>query len=470
MPAALLVLTVLVTGLGLGACGTTSTDDDAGDADNGDTPGDADNGDTPGDTDALSDTDAADCGNGIVEGDEECDDGNDVAGDGCFLCHNSAAAMCTTSADCPSSQLCAGTACTCVVQLFGNSYIRSDGTVVTQGLSAGTTLETADGDVIDDAVQGAAYYQHSCVLRSDGTVWCWGQSANDHNRNGELGDGTVGSSRGLRVAGPVLVAADTPLTGIARLDPGVGACQSFSTLCAVATDGAVWCWGKDGAGTLRNGPNADSNFATRIYSNSTTPIVGVDAVAHDAGDDGCVLVGGTVSCWGFNTSGVLGTGDALPRDYPTPVAGLPTDVVAIGMGLHHTCALTNGQVYCWGADGSAGAGPDEVDDNCFGCQYDPVLVRTETGPLEDVEELMVGFSASCAVRSDGAVFCWGGDPPTLRDTNQYYAVEIQLDSGSGMFTQLCSNNSLPSNLLRLNEAGQIARDNLDPFDPRCDGL
>lgn len=39
---------------------------------------------------------------------------------------------------------------------------------------------------IDNAIALAFGAAHSCVLRDDGTVWCWG-----YNAFGQLGDGTV---------------------------------------------------------------------------------------------------------------------------------------------------------------------------------------------------------------------------------------------------------------------------------------
>ena len=72
---------------------------------------------------------------------------------------------------------------------------------------------------------------HSCAVRSDGSVWCWGA-----NESGQLGDGTVTDSDI-----PVQV---VNVSGAKQVTTGNG----FS--CALDSAGAVWCWGKNDNGQL----------------------------------------------------------------------------------------------------------------------------------------------------------------------------------------------------------------------------
>jgi len=81
---------------------------------------------------------------------------------------------------------------------------------------------------------------HSIALRADGTVWTWG-----YNRSGQLGDGTT------RSRWPVAIVRGLPnVVAIAA-----GGMHSA----AVRSDGTVWCWG---GGNLGNG----------LVSKSTTPV------------------------------------------------------------------------------------------------------------------------------------------------------------------------------------------------------
>jgi alpha-tubulin suppressor-like RCC1 family protein len=75
-------------------------------------------------------------------------------------------------------------------------------------------------------VQVAGGEFHSLALRSDGTVWSWGD-----NSEGELGDSTRPSG-----ATPAQVPR---LTGITQIAAGTGGRHSL----ALRSDGTVWAWG-----------------------------------------------------------------------------------------------------------------------------------------------------------------------------------------------------------------------------------
>src|SRR4051812_44563845 len=71
----------------------------------------------------------------------------------------------------------------------------------------------------------AAGYSHTCTIRTDATLWCWGG-----NDSGQLGDGTTTGR-----TTPVRVGADTWTS----IDAGT------SYTCGVRTDRTLWCWGSN---------------------------------------------------------------------------------------------------------------------------------------------------------------------------------------------------------------------------------
>jgi hypothetical protein len=69
-----------------------------------------------------------------------------------------------------------------------------------------------------------------------------------------------------------------------------------------------------------------------------------------------VSKGGTVSCWGTNSYGQLGTGDYGYSWDPVSIPGL-SDVAVVAVGSGQTCAAKkNGDVLCWGQNTSDQAG------------------------------------------------------------------------------------------------------------------
>ena len=234
-------------------------------------------------------------------------------------------------------------------------------------------------------------YHNACALTTSGGVKCWGK-----NWYGELGDGTTSSSD---IPVDVLEEPDgAPLSGAVAIAAG----GDFHT-CVLTTMGSVKCWGRNGFGQLGDGTTA----------HRTTPVdvVGLDggvvAVAAGAGHT-CVLTdSGGVKCWGANTNGQLGNGDASPGVTPTPqdVVGLETGVAAISPGTLHTCALlVSGGVKCWGMNFFG-----QVGDGTGGPDTDRPTPVDVLGLSSGVVAVSAGLFHTCALTDAGAVTCWGAN-------------------------------------------------------------
>ena len=151
-----------------------------------------------------------------------------------------------------------------------------------------------------------------CALLEDGTLACWGE-----NNYGQLGDGTTT----IRKA-PVRVldgATNLPLTGIT--DFVVGTHWGISTVCALQNTGNVYCWGYNGIGQVGNGyQNSPVMKASRVLGVSgATGLYG--ASWYSRGTFCALLRDNTLKCWGDNTYGQMGTGNAGAY-HPTAVSPL----------------------------------------------------------------------------------------------------------------------------------------------------
>lgn len=221
---------------------------------------------------------------------------------------------------------------------------------------------------------------HSCARRFDGSVWCWG-----FNGSGQLGDGTWSDH-----AAPRAVMSFGEGRRATYLAAG-----HFHT-CARTDDGAVWCWGFNGAGQLGDGTRADRLAPARVRG--LPEGLRVERVAAGRHHTCALLEDGSAWCWGENASGQLGDGSTLDSATPRPVRGV-RDLVELSAGDRHTCARrVEATVFCWGAnrDGQLGDGSD-LD-----------RPRPERVPgLRDVAQIALGERHSCARMGDGTVRCWG---------------------------------------------------------------
>ena len=76
--------------------------------------------------------------------------------------------------------------------------------------------------------------------------------------------------------------------------------------------------------------------------------MGVDHVAA-GGRHSCALRDGAVLCWGQNQGGQLGTGTRNDSNRAALVVGLPEGIARVDTGYYHSCALTSeGVIWCWG--------------------------------------------------------------------------------------------------------------------------
>jgi len=121
----------------------------------------------------------------------------------------------------------------------------------------------------------------------------------------------------------------------------------------------------------------------------------------------CALADGNVYCWGDNSRGQLGDGTNTNRTAPVQVGGLLSgkDVTAIAAGAGHTCAVAGGAAYCWGSDVSG-----QLGDNRLGAANNssqPVAVLS-SGVLSglSVTAVTAGEAHTCVVAA-GEAYCWG---------------------------------------------------------------
>jgi hypothetical protein len=177
----------------------------------------------------------------------------------------------------------------------------------------------------------------------------------------------------------------------------------------------------DASSNDASSPSEDANGAPSdagaILVDASVPAVSCAAtpcaVEIAAGfDSACVrLSDGTVRCWGSNAAGELGRGDVADSSAtaPAPVIGL-NDVIQLSGSASLPgdvyCALrSGGAVVCWGSNenGVLGRSSDgEVDITSSGTPAPIAGLATATG-------VFAGHHVACATLAGNDVACWGSN-------------------------------------------------------------
>jgi alpha-tubulin suppressor-like RCC1 family protein len=263
----------------------------------------------------------------------------------------------------------------------------------------------------------------TCVI-VDGGVQCWGGISASPATLFAAGSGVTSLSvtnlhacavvagavkcwgddtRGQLGDGNTTGSSATPVQ-VTSLTSGVHAVvtgQWFS--CALMNSNTVSCWGDNTNGQLGTGSASTTPLATPQAVSGLTGIAMITA----GQDHACALsIGGAVSCWGNNQQGQLGDGTQTQHPSPNPIPTLATGVTQITAGGFHTCALVNGGVKCWGFNsfGQLGNGTTVISKT-------PVDVSGLTSGITAVAAGGINYDEeqTCAITIHQALMCWGGD-------------------------------------------------------------
>ncbi len=242
-----------------------------------------------------------------------------------------------------------------------------------EGLMAEATV-TVDPFGFTSTSPGGA---HACAVTDAGEAYCWGTDQ-DHR----LGTG-------LPEETPMWIPAPVA-GGLTFKEVSAGG----KHVCGVTTSGEAYCWGANGQGQLGDGSSAEQPLPTPVAGGLTFTTVSAGG-RHTCG----VTTDGDAYCWGENTDGRLGDGTTTGRETPSLVAGgITFESVAAGLSDHTCGRTTDGETYCWGANGSGQLGDGSTTDR---------LVPTRVAGSATFASVTAGWDFSCGVTAAGEGFCWG---------------------------------------------------------------
>lgn len=153
------------------------------------------------------------------------------------------------------------------------------------------------------------------ALKSDGTVWSWG-----NNGKGELGDGTLQfRTSPVQVKGP---------NGQGFLDQIVAIDSGDDYTLALRADGTVWSWGANTNGQLGVGSTQQSSVPVQVeFKDESGKFIKMQSLAAGSQHNLALSIDKQLFTWGSNLRGELGTGDFENRLTPVKVNWHDTKLV-----------------------------------------------------------------------------------------------------------------------------------------------
>ena len=307
--------------------------------------------------------------------------------------------------------------------------LKTDATITCWGNNASGQADAPSGTF--NAVTAGSW--HSCGLKTDATITCWG-----NNRYGEADapGGTFSAVTGswLHTCG---LKTDATITcwgdnRSGQADAPSGTYQAVTAgewhSCGLKTDATITCWGNNGYGRT-DAPGGTFSAVTAggfhtcgLKTDATITCWGINASGRaDApgGTFSAVTAGGfhtcglrtdaTITCWGRN-----GFGEA---DAPGGTFN------AVTAGWTHTCGLkTDATITCWGDNGygqadAPGGTFNAVTargENTCGLKTDATITcwgRNRFGeadaPSGTFNAVTAGWTHTCGLKTDATITCWG---------------------------------------------------------------
>lgn len=216
---------------------------------------------------------------------------------------------------------------------------------------------------------------HTCALKDSGQLFCWGM-----NYSGQLGLGSANGTTTVLLPKEVFSSSDVSAFALGK-----------SHTCAII-NGQLKCWGDANSGQIGDLFSMGTNQFAPVDVFSASPLPNPAYLKIVIGDDhSCTtLTTGTIRCWGFNNFGQLGRGDVTKQ--PIPINDLAIPFAEMYAGLTQTCSTDSAaDLRCWGSPNGVNAG------------Y--LTTPPTTALLPNVTAVNLG--ATSTVISNGQLYLWG---------------------------------------------------------------
>jgi alpha-tubulin suppressor-like RCC1 family protein len=215
------------------------------------------------------------------------------------------------------------------------------------------------------------------AIKTDGTLWGWGQNGNLLGLNGNMADQNL----------PVQIGTANDWQSVSA-----GTVHSL----AVKTNGTLWAWGNGQFGQLGNGAFNNATWTVTQMGTAT------DWQSVSAGNRFSLAIKntGTLWAWGLNNTGQLGINNLIDQNLPVQV-GFASNWLRIEAGDQHALATDFlGNLFAWGNNTFGQLGDGTNTTSLF-----PIPIAISN----PINVISAGFDHSMVLDSSGFIRTFGNN-------------------------------------------------------------
>ncbi len=260
------------------------------------------------------------------------------------------------------------------------------GQVTSSGLNYSSPVQMTGGSTGWAQVSVGAE-KSTIAVKSDGTLWAWG-----NNQSGQLANG---------VASHVAHSSPTQIPGTTWGTSSDAFGGKKYGIHIIKTDGTLWSWGENGTGIIGNN-TSDNKYSSPVQIPGTTW-----AKTNRGGDSftGAIKTDGTLWMWGSNGKGQIGNNTNNPggwgsHGYSSPVQIPGTNWRSLTAVYQTALATkTDGTLWAWGSNAYG-----QLGDNSHTQRSSPVQVGSGT---DWTDKHSMAQDRSYVIKTDGTLWSWG---------------------------------------------------------------
>jgi alpha-tubulin suppressor-like RCC1 family protein len=248
---------------------------------------------------------------------------------------------------------------------------------------------------------------HTGAIRTDGTLWMWGQGG-----SGQLGINNTNASGN---SSPIQVTTGGSWNMLSAMQ--------YQTM-AIRDDGGLYVWGDNTGGVFGTNSTISRSTPTLLQTqltSSTSPInlfgSWSQASAGLSSTMGITAPSSLGFAWGLNTSGQLASTDAVNRSSPQQVGSGSWTALYAGSATGYGLTPTN-NLFGWGL-GSTGqiSGFNQTINRSIVTQIGNNFISINMSRPHQIgtaswQQISVGSSYNMGIKAGGTLFVWGANAAT----------------------------------------------------------